>query len=436
MNKKRLITTAIIVLVLAVLVYLQVQHWRKFDWGQFRAATARVHIVHIVAAIGLIYLTYVLRALRWKVFLKPVCDARAANLIAPTVIGFTGLALLGRPGEFIRPYLISRKENVSLLSQVGVWTVERIFDIGAFTTLMTITVFTSAGIQANPYIDKFRKAAVALGGFVIVAAFLCYLIRTRGPRVAAFLRRVTKPLSPKLAHHLEQKTHSFGTGLNTIKDRLSFLQLVALSLAIWFLIALAYREVAHAYPPEGASGSRILEGQAPPVVDVETADKAGMPELAGQPLENGVVADLSRALEAKGYRVEVHKHGVWLFKGTRRLKRIGDRPQLSDMDVPHVLLLMGFSMVGSVVQLPAVGGGSQLAVIGALQVIYGIPPELAVSGGILLWLVTFMAVVPLGLLLSHREHVSLRKLSREAEAEERAEERAAELAPTPDPPGN
>jgi hypothetical protein len=82
------------------------------------------------------------------------------------------------------------------------------------------------------------------------------------------------------------------------------------------------------------------------------------------------------------------------------------------MDVPHVLLLMGFSMIGSVVQLPAVGGGSQLAVISALQVIYGIPPELALSCGILLWLVTFMSCIPVGLAFAHQGHLSLRKLSK------------------------
>ena len=87
------------------------------------------------------------------------------------------------------------------------------------------------------------------------------------------------------------------------------------------------------------------------------------------------------------------------------------------MDVPHVLLLMGFSMIGSIVQLPAVGGGSQLAVISALQVVYGIPPENALSCGILLWLVTFMSCIPLGLILAHRAHLSLRKLSKEGSME-------------------
>jgi len=120
--------------------------------------------------------------------------------------------------------------------------------------------------------------------------------------------------------------------------------------------------------------------------------------------------------------VKKEKGDIWLMRKGKRLKKIGDRPHLSNMDISHVLLLMGFSMIGSVVQLPAVGGGSQLAVISALQVIYGIPPEMAVSCGMLLWLVTFMAVIPIGLAFARHEHVSLRKLEKEAEREERDEE--------------
>src|SRR5207248_6573071 len=125
-----------------------------------------------------------------------------------------------------------------------------------------------------------------------------------------------------------------------------------------------------------------------------------------------------------------YKRQLSLMQKAKRIKKIGDRPHLSNMDISHVLLLMGFSMIGSVVQLPAVGGGSQLAVISALQVVYGIPPELAVSCGIVLWLVTFMACIPVGLWCAHREHVSLRKVS----AESQAEERDAEAAPAPTEP--
>src|SRR5580658_4049915 len=94
---------------------------------------------------------------------------------------------------------------------------------------------------------------------------------------------------------------------------------------------------------------------------------------------------------------------------------------MAAMSVTKVLLLMGASMIGSMVQLPGVGGGSQLATISALDHVFDIvPKELTVSCGIMLWLVTFVAVVPIGLLLSHHERLSLRKLSAESAQAEKA----------------
>jgi hypothetical protein len=65
-------------------------------------------------------------------------------------------------------------------------------------------------------------------------------------------------------------------------------------------------------------------------------------------------------------------------------------------------------------QLPGIGGGSQLATIAVLSRIFEVPKELAASCGVMLWLVTFMAVIPAGLFLAHREHVSLRELEAES----------------------
>lgn len=420
MNKKRILSTAIVLAILCALVYFQVQHWRSFDWARFRQAS-HVDPRHILAAIAIIYVTYLMRALRWRIFLQPVCKTRTSRLVSPTFVGFTGLALLGRPGEFIRPYLIGVKENVSFSSQLGVWTVERIFDVGAFTVLMTIDVFVSRSLQTNPYIGKFKIAAVALCALVAFMSFVALLIRKRGPAFAAFLHRLTSKVSANLAHHVDQKVRAFGEGLNTIAGRKAFLQLVAVSLAMWFLIALAYREVAHSYPHDPGQVASA------PVLDVETAQLAGMPESAGQELTPDILDEVAAGVRPKGFIVLQQPDGAWLLKKGKRVNKIGSRPHLSTLDVSRVLLLMAFSMVGSIVQLPAVGGGSQLAVISALQLIYGIPPEMAVSCGILLWLVTFMSCIPVGLAFARHEHLSLKKLSEASSHEE--EEPAVSPAP-------
>ena len=68
--------------------------------------------------------------------------------------------------------------------------------------------------------------------------------------------------------------------------------------------------------------------------------------------------------------------------------------------------------------LPVVGGGSQLATIGTLRGVFNLSPEVATSCGIMLWLVTFMSVIPAGLVLAHFERVSLLRLEEESLEEE------------------
>ena len=141
MNKKHTLVTAIVVAVLCLLVYLQVHAWKKFDWATFWRHTGHVNWEYVLLSVALTYLAYVLRAMRWRIFLKPLRETTTARLLAPQFIGFAGLALLGRPGEMIRPYLIARKENLTFSSQVAVWLVERIFDMASVAVMFVVVGF-------------------------------------------------------------------------------------------------------------------------------------------------------------------------------------------------------------------------------------------------------------------------------------------------------
>jgi uncharacterized protein (TIRG00374 family) len=81
-----------------------------------------------------------------------------------------------------------------------------------------------------------------------------------------------------------------------------------------------------------------------------------------------------------------------------------------------VLIMMGFVSFGGVVQIPGVGGGTQVVAILVLTELYGVRLELASSFALLLWILTFVAIVPVGLVLALKEGLdwhSLRQLGRE-----------------------
>src|SRR5271168_4176322 len=55
MDKKRIVASVVVFLILAVLVYLQYRHWQSFDWGTFWAQTHRIKKVHVLHGIALVY---------------------------------------------------------------------------------------------------------------------------------------------------------------------------------------------------------------------------------------------------------------------------------------------------------------------------------------------------------------------------------------------
>ncbi len=75
-----------------------------------------------------------------------------------------------------------------------------------------------------------------------------------------------------------------------------------------------------------------------------------------------------------------------------------------------VLVLLAFGTLGSLVQIPGLGGGVQVACIVALTKIYGVPIEAASGIAILLWMVGSIAIVPFGLACAFHEGLNWSKL--------------------------
>jgi hypothetical protein len=87
----------------------------------------------------------------------------------------------------------------------------------------------------------------------------------------------------------------------------------------------------------------------------------------------------------------------------------------------NAMLVLAFTMLGSLVQLPGVGGGAQLASFIALTRIFQIEQEPAAAVAVLTWIITFAGACLIGLPLLIREGWSMGELQRLASAEVEAE---------------
>lgn len=95
--------------------------------------------------------------------------------------------------------------------------------------------------------------------------------------------------------------------------------------------------------------------------------------------------------------------------------------KLAAISLGDAMLVMAFTLVGSAVQLPGVGGGSQVACFLAYTTIFGVEKEPAAAAAIVVWLITFAACSLAGMPLLVHEGFSLGKLKKMAEESEGGE---------------
>jgi glycosyltransferase 2 family protein len=93
-------------------------------------------------------------------------------------------------------------------------------------------------------------------------------------------------------------------------------------------------------------------------------------------------------------------------------------PSTRHLSANDTLVYLSFVAFGSTVQIPGVGGGMQVASVLVLTELFGVGLEEATGVSVLIWLATYVVVVPIGIVVALREGLNWHKLkSLEAEAE-------------------
>ncbi|MBI1791666.1 MAG: flippase-like domain-containing protein [Acidobacteria bacterium] len=222
-----------------------------FDWRLFRETLAGLDWRWLSLGMLLAVATYYGRALRWAVMLEPLRPKPGIwNLFQATVIGFTALVLFGRAGEFVRPYLIARKENVPLTSQLAAWTLERTYDL-----LFALVIFgfsLSQARQSHLTVGPALRWVFEVGGYVVVVACcLCLaLLASFGTLGQSLRNRLLDALGFLHERHLsiiEQYLTAFLQGVESTRSPRSVSLMVGYTLLEWLLIAGCYLSILRAF---------------------------------------------------------------------------------------------------------------------------------------------------------------------------------------------
>ena len=217
-----------------------------FDFGVFRSQLAQADWRKIAIALGCIYVCYVIRSVRWALLLRHNKKVPLLSLLGTQVIGFTAVALIGRIADPVRPYLVARKTGLPLSNQVAVYIVERLFDLASMA-LIFCSMILLAPAGALPHPEVLKKVCYGALAATVGGAFFLVAVRLAGEMVASFLDGLFGMASKKLGHAVGHKIRTFRAGLDTMRTFTDFAVILALSLAMWGLISLAYLEITTAF---------------------------------------------------------------------------------------------------------------------------------------------------------------------------------------------
>ena len=209
--------------------------FRKIDFDKLTGAFKEMDYRFVVPAVVLTFVSYYLRALRWKYLLMPIKTISLRSLYPATIIGYMANNLLpARLGEFVRAYVLGQKEEIETSAVFATLVVDRLCDGFTVLLILLITFFT---VQLPPGMEKVQHGLVT-GGYMtltvylLVVAFLA-ILKKRTIWTLHLVGVLLKPFPARVAEKVIPLLGSFISGLRLSAKPVELCAIFCLSLVIW-----------------------------------------------------------------------------------------------------------------------------------------------------------------------------------------------------------
>jgi glycosyltransferase 2 family protein len=209
--------------------------FRKIEFDKLAAAFREMDYRYILPALLLTFVSYFLRAVRWKFLLQPIKQTRLANLFPSTLIGYMANNLLpARLGEFVRAYSLGQKEEIPTTAVFASLVVDRLCDGFTVLLVLLITFFT---IKLPSGMEKVQHGMVT-GGYVTFALYVgvmgfLLLLRSRTEWTVRLVAVVLGPVSHSFAEKVAVQMRAFISGIRIPGSPSGVAGTAVSSLLIW-----------------------------------------------------------------------------------------------------------------------------------------------------------------------------------------------------------
>lgn len=230
----------------AVVVSLGALGWfvAGVDWGPLGTTLANVKLPWVGAACAILVFEFVLRAVRWRVLLRPLgVEARVGDLFAAQVVGAAANTLFPlRAGEVAKPLVAAERTGRPFVEIVATTVMERVFDLFGMVSVLVAMVLVLPTVADGPegeLVANLQLYGGAFGAIALLCLGLFFVLASGDARArqtfATILRLGPPPVRPMFMGLFD----GFVSGLGSARDLGALTRAGALSVWMWFDGALA-----------------------------------------------------------------------------------------------------------------------------------------------------------------------------------------------------
>ena len=222
---------------------------RKIDFQQLASALRTMDYRFLVPAVLFTFISYFLRAVRWKFLLIPEKNISLKSLYSATIIGYMANNLLpARLGEFVRAYLLAQREGLETPTVFASLVIDRLFDGFTVILMLLIILFVLRLPQGMSDADT----ALKVGGIVTfllyctVIVFL-FLLKQQTMKTLTFVKLMLKPFPAQFSERLIPLLGSFIAGIRMSARGGHIAALLVSSVLIWTFAVLPVDMILQAF---------------------------------------------------------------------------------------------------------------------------------------------------------------------------------------------
>ena len=216
----------------------------QVDWREFGDVLLGARLGPLGAVIVVTVASYWVRAVRWGELLAPVARVGQRTLFAATMLGYAASLVVPRSGELLRPWLVSRRKDISTSTGFATIVLERLADLITVLGLFALYILIQPPAEEEPASRLMQ--AVTFGGGIAAAIgigllALLFALHRNAQSVLNMLDRLLRHAPHWVSQPVGGFLINFSGGLAVMRAPARHLVLIGVqSLVVWLLIALGF----------------------------------------------------------------------------------------------------------------------------------------------------------------------------------------------------